>query len=153
MSETQLTRSDTDKMLAGICGGLAAYLGIDSVLVRALFAFLVFASGMVFQSTSSSGSSCPQTKAPTNQMQKSSKTTLKKWENSLQQCQPFRKTRHIGCFANYLRTLFSIRRARTSALAARRHILALNHCRIRYLHAYSTPLNKQQKMRFPVKIR
>jgi len=46
MSEARLTRSDTDKMIAGICGGLAAYLGIDSVLVRALFSFLVLASGI-----------------------------------------------------------------------------------------------------------
>jgi len=46
MSEARLTRSDTDKMIAGICGGLAAYLGIDSVLVRALFFFLVLASGI-----------------------------------------------------------------------------------------------------------
>lgn len=48
MSETRLTRSDTDKMIAGICGGLAAYLGIDSVLVRALFFFLILASGIGF---------------------------------------------------------------------------------------------------------
>ena len=46
MSEARLTRSDSDKMIAGICGGLAAYLGIDSVLVRALFSFLVLASGI-----------------------------------------------------------------------------------------------------------
>jgi len=46
MTETRLTRSDNDKMIAGICGGLAAYLGIDSVLVRALFFFLVLASGI-----------------------------------------------------------------------------------------------------------
>ncbi len=46
MSEARLTRSDTDKMIAGICGGLAAYLGIDSVLVRALFSFLLIASGI-----------------------------------------------------------------------------------------------------------
>ena len=46
MSDARLTRSETDKMIAGICGGLAAYLGIDSVLVRALFTFLVLASGI-----------------------------------------------------------------------------------------------------------
>lgn len=48
MSETRLTRSDTDKMIAGVCGGLAAYLGIDSVLVRLAFMVLLFASGVGF---------------------------------------------------------------------------------------------------------
>ena len=48
MPETRLVRSETDKMLAGVCGGLAAYLGIDSVLVRLLFVLLLFASGIGF---------------------------------------------------------------------------------------------------------
>lgn len=48
MSESRLTRSETDRMIAGICGGLAAYLGIDAVLVRALFVILLFASGIGF---------------------------------------------------------------------------------------------------------
>ncbi|MCA9921407.1 MAG: PspC domain-containing protein [Anaerolineales bacterium] len=46
MPEARLIRSDNDKMIAGICGGLAAYIGIDSALVRALFFFLVLASGI-----------------------------------------------------------------------------------------------------------
>ncbi len=46
MSEGNLTRSDTDKMIAGVCGGIAAYLGIDSVIVRLLFALLALASGI-----------------------------------------------------------------------------------------------------------
>ncbi|MCP5100751.1 MAG: PspC domain-containing protein [Chloroflexi bacterium] len=48
MSEERLTRSESDKMIAGICGGLAAYVGIDSVIIRALFFFLFFASGIGF---------------------------------------------------------------------------------------------------------
>jgi phage shock protein C len=48
MSEERLTRSKSDKMIAGICGGLAAYVGIDSVLVRALFFILILASGIGF---------------------------------------------------------------------------------------------------------
>lgn len=48
MPETRLVRSETDKMLAGVCGGLAAYLGIDSVFVRLLFVLLLFASGIGF---------------------------------------------------------------------------------------------------------
>jgi phage shock protein C len=35
-------------MIAGVCGGLAAYLDIDSTLVRLAFAILLFASGIGF---------------------------------------------------------------------------------------------------------
>ena len=37
MSEKQLVRSQDDKMLFGVCGGLAEYLNIDPVLVRLFF--------------------------------------------------------------------------------------------------------------------
>ncbi len=46
MSQLQLTRSSSDKMIGGVCGGLAAYLGIDSTLVRIAFAILGLASGI-----------------------------------------------------------------------------------------------------------
>lgn len=46
MSETGLTRSDTDKMVAGVCGGIAAYLNLDSVLIRLAFVLLALASGI-----------------------------------------------------------------------------------------------------------
>ncbi|GJM40097.1 MAG: hypothetical protein DHS20C20_03790 [Ardenticatenaceae bacterium] len=46
MSENKLTRSETDKMLAGVCGGLAEYLNLDPVWVRLLFVLLLFASGI-----------------------------------------------------------------------------------------------------------
>jgi phage shock protein C len=46
MGENRLTRSEEDKMIAGVCGGLAAYLDVDPVLVRALFVILTLASGM-----------------------------------------------------------------------------------------------------------
>ena len=48
MPEARLMRSETDKMIAGVCGGLAAYLGIDPVLVRLAFVILLFASGIGF---------------------------------------------------------------------------------------------------------
>jgi phage shock protein C len=34
MQPKQLTRSETDKKLAGVCGGLAVYFNIDATLVR-----------------------------------------------------------------------------------------------------------------------
>jgi phage shock protein C len=48
MSETRLLRSETDKMIGGVCGGIAAYLGLDSALVRLAFVVLLFASGIGF---------------------------------------------------------------------------------------------------------
>jgi phage shock protein PspC (stress-responsive transcriptional regulator) len=39
-------RSENDRMIAGVCGGLAAYLGIDPVLVRLGFVILLLASGI-----------------------------------------------------------------------------------------------------------
>lgn len=42
MEGKKLYRSSTDKMLAGVCGGLAQYFGIDSTVVRLIFALLVF---------------------------------------------------------------------------------------------------------------
>ncbi|UCG23694.1 MAG: PspC domain-containing protein [Chloroflexota bacterium] len=46
MPEARLMRSETDKMIAGVCGGIAAYLGIDAVFVRLAFLLLCFASGI-----------------------------------------------------------------------------------------------------------
>ncbi|HJE61417.1 MAG TPA: PspC domain-containing protein [Nocardiopsis listeri] len=34
----RLQRSESDRFLTGVCGGIAAYTGIDSTLVRVLFA-------------------------------------------------------------------------------------------------------------------
>ena len=39
--QKKLTRSTTDKMLGGVCGGLAAYFyNVDSTLVRVIWAIL-----------------------------------------------------------------------------------------------------------------
>ena len=46
MPNTRLTRSDTDRLLAGVCGGIAAYVGVDPILIRAAFLILLFASGI-----------------------------------------------------------------------------------------------------------
>lgn len=46
MSETKLTRSRSDQMIAGVCAGLADYLNMDPVLVRLAFVVLLFASGV-----------------------------------------------------------------------------------------------------------
>lgn len=38
-----LRRSRQDKVLAGVCGGLGRYLGIDPVILRVLMVVLIFA--------------------------------------------------------------------------------------------------------------
>lgn len=40
MNEKKLTRSMTDRMVAGVAGGLAEYFNIDPTLVRVLFVIL-----------------------------------------------------------------------------------------------------------------
>jgi phage shock protein C len=45
MNEKRLTRSRSDRMIAGVCGGLAEYFGIDPALVRILFVVLAIAGG------------------------------------------------------------------------------------------------------------
>lgn len=40
-----LHRSQTDKILAGVCGGLAEYFGVDSTIVRLLFILVVALGG------------------------------------------------------------------------------------------------------------
>jgi phage shock protein C len=42
---TQLYRSSTDTMVAGVCGGLGQYLGIDPVLIRLFFVLLTLGGG------------------------------------------------------------------------------------------------------------
>lgn len=39
----RLYRSKNEKMIAGVCGGLASYFGIDPTLVRLVFVLLLFA--------------------------------------------------------------------------------------------------------------
>ncbi len=41
----RVARSDTDRVVAGVCSGMAEALGVDVTLVRLVFALLTFASG------------------------------------------------------------------------------------------------------------
>jgi phage shock protein PspC (stress-responsive transcriptional regulator) len=41
----KLYKSETDKMLAGVCGGIAEYFHIDSTLVRIALVFFTFCGG------------------------------------------------------------------------------------------------------------
>ncbi len=45
----RLTLSDTDKMIGGVCGGIAAYFGIDPTLVRVITVVLalLFGGGVI----------------------------------------------------------------------------------------------------------
>lgn len=41
----KLYRSLEDRQLAGVCGGLASFLGVDSTITRLLFLLLALAGG------------------------------------------------------------------------------------------------------------
>ena len=41
MTDKRLVRSQSDKMIGGVCGGLGEYFGIDPTLIRIAFALLV----------------------------------------------------------------------------------------------------------------
>lgn len=43
--EKKLYKSRTDRKIAGVCGGLAEYLNIDSTVVRLLAVLLIFGAG------------------------------------------------------------------------------------------------------------
>jgi phage shock protein C len=44
-SPRQLQRSRTEKVIAGVCGGIGQYFGVDPVLVRIAFVVLAIAGG------------------------------------------------------------------------------------------------------------
>lgn len=44
--ETRLLRSKNDRIVAGVCAGLARYFNIDPVIVRLLFVVLVMFAGV-----------------------------------------------------------------------------------------------------------
>jgi phage shock protein C len=43
---TDFTRSRSDKMIAGVCGGLARYFAVDPVIVRLVFVLAVLLGGV-----------------------------------------------------------------------------------------------------------
>ena len=43
--DTQFVRSESDKMIAGVCGGIARYFNVDTTIVRLLFVLAVFLGG------------------------------------------------------------------------------------------------------------
>lgn len=46
-NQKKLYRSRNDKMLAGIAGGMAEYLEVDSTIIRVVFVILFFMSGFL----------------------------------------------------------------------------------------------------------
>jgi phage shock protein C len=44
-SNKKLTRSSRDRKIAGVCGGLAEFSGIDATVIRILFVILALAGG------------------------------------------------------------------------------------------------------------
>ena len=47
-NQKKLYRSDTDKMLCGVCGGIGEYFNVDSTIIRLLFALLTCSGPGIF---------------------------------------------------------------------------------------------------------
>jgi phage shock protein C len=47
ITTTRLARSATDRQIAGVCGGLAEYLGIDSTVMRLIWVILTIVPGAI----------------------------------------------------------------------------------------------------------
>lgn len=45
MNNKRLTRSQSDRMLAGVCAGLAQYMDMDPTVIRLIFVLLFFVTG------------------------------------------------------------------------------------------------------------
>lgn len=45
-NQKRLYRSDTDKILCGVCGGIAEYFNIDPTLIRLLWAVITCSGGL-----------------------------------------------------------------------------------------------------------
>lgn len=45
MVKQRLTKSSSDKVIDGVCGGIAEYFGIDPVIIRLIFVILVLMNG------------------------------------------------------------------------------------------------------------
>ena len=48
MSDQKLFRSNSDRMIAGVCGGLGKYFSVDSTIVRLVFLLLLIFGGAGF---------------------------------------------------------------------------------------------------------
>jgi phage shock protein C len=46
--QKRLTRSTTDTKIAGVCGGLAEYMDVDSTVVRLVWVLVTFFTGIIF---------------------------------------------------------------------------------------------------------
>ncbi|MBI9046930.1 MAG: PspC domain-containing protein [Anaerolineaceae bacterium] len=46
--EKRLKRSITDRMIVGVCGGLAKYFDIDATIIRLIFVILLLSGSMGF---------------------------------------------------------------------------------------------------------
>ena len=44
--EKKFSLSSTNKMLGGVCGGVAAYFGVDATIVRVVFALLAICGSL-----------------------------------------------------------------------------------------------------------
>ena len=72
MNGKKLYRSDENKMLAGVCGGIAEYFGVDPTLIRLAWVVFSLLGGSGLLAISSPRSSSPATTAISINKHKSS---------------------------------------------------------------------------------
>lgn len=48
METKRLYRSDSDRMICGVCGGIGEYLNVDPTVIRLLWAILTFTGPGLF---------------------------------------------------------------------------------------------------------
>jgi phage shock protein PspC (stress-responsive transcriptional regulator) len=72
-------RSESNRVFAGVCGGVATYLGVDAIFVRLAFLLLTFASGigillylilMILMPSENSGSDQPSSEVIQNNVER-----------------------------------------------------------------------------------
>ena len=47
MEHKKLYRSQKDRFIAGVCGGLGKYFGIDATIIRVAWVILIFTTGFI----------------------------------------------------------------------------------------------------------
>jgi phage shock protein PspC (stress-responsive transcriptional regulator) len=72
-------RSQSNRVFAGVCGGVATYLGVDAIFVRLAFLLLTFASGigillylilMILMPSENNGSDQPSSEVIQNNLER-----------------------------------------------------------------------------------
>lgn len=113
----RLYRSDTDRLMAGVCGGLGEYFDVDPLWIRLAFVLLVFANGLgvvaylalwLFMPPKAQASLTPRQtlKENTEELKERAKELVRKMKNPFQGDAEERKEKEEGCGGRRRRPYF-----------------------------------------------